>query len=117
LQEGVGLLVSRFLLCVFAMASAEPPAGKIMSAISAAVKVACEMCGQPSSMSCDRCNVTYYCGKEHQVIDWHGIHEKICPLLAPLRNAPPIVSSEDERLRRNLTVKMSQVFRVHLLCG
>ncbi len=61
-------------------------------------------------MSCDRCNVTYYCGKEHQVIDWHGIHEKICPLLAPLRNAPPIVSSEDERLRRNLTVKMSQVY-------
>ena len=47
-------------------------------------------------------------GKEHQHIDWFGIHEKICPLLAPLRTAPPVVSSEDERLRRNLTIKMSQ---------
>ena len=95
------------------MAAAEPtpvPKGRTMSAISAGKgdQAQCELCGQGATICCDRCNTTFYCGKEHQHIDWFGIHEKICPLLAPLRAAPPVVSSEDERLRRNLTIKMSQ---------
>ena len=44
----------------------------------------------------------------HQAIDAQGIHDKICALLAPLRGPLPIVSSEDDRLKRNLTIKMSQ---------
>jgi hypothetical protein len=109
------------------------PAGRFISSISAGKNDACkcELCGLTATVGCDRCNTTFYwfvfpnslfefvndiltflfwfSGKEHQHIDWFGIHEKICPLLAPLRTAPPVVSSEDERLRRNLTIKMSQV--------
>lgn len=46
--------------------------------------------------------------KEHQRVDWQGIHEKICPLLAPLRTPPPIIGSEEERARRQYTLQMSQ---------
>lgn len=83
---------------------------KTITPLSAAkgAKFSCEVCGQAALVMCQKCRVAYYCGHEHQSIDWHGIHEKICPLLAPLRTPPPIVSSEDERLRRNLTIKMSQ---------
>ncbi len=48
------------------------------------------------------------CAKEHQSVDWFGIHEKICQLLGALRTLRPTLGSEDERQRRNLTVQMSQ---------
>lgn len=44
--------------------------------------------------------------QQHQEADFKGIHEKICSLLIPLRSLAPIVSSEDDRLRRNLTIKV-----------
>ena len=71
-------------------------------------KYLCEICGQPGVLACSICHVTYYCSSHHSNIDYIGIHEKICSLLLPLRTLTPIVSSEDDRLRRNLTIKMSQ---------
>jgi tetratricopeptide (TPR) repeat protein len=66
------------------------------------------MCGKSATLACQHCRVTYYCGKEHQSVDWFGIHEKICQLLGALRTLRPTLGSEDERQRRNLTVQMSQ---------
>jgi hypothetical protein len=39
------------------------------------------MCGKSATLACQHCRVTFYCGKEHQSVDWFGIHEKICQLL------------------------------------
>ena len=72
------------------------------------VRYDCEMCGASASIQCPTCRVTYYCTPEHRAIDWKGIHEKICPLLAPLRTPPPIIGSEQERARRQYTLMMSQ---------
>lgn len=71
-------------------------------------KFLCEMCDKPATLSCQHCRVTYYCAREHQSVDWFGIHEKICQLLGALRTLRPTLGSEDERQRRNLTVQMSQ---------
>jgi hypothetical protein len=49
------------------------PAGKMMSAVSAVAKHACEICGAPALMTCDCCDVTHYCGKEHQTVDWYQL--------------------------------------------
>lgn len=37
---------------------------------------------------------------EHQESDWHGIHEKICQALIPLRSPQPFLPSEEERKTR-----------------
>lgn len=37
-----------------------------------------------------------------------GIMHKISPLVGPLRAAPPIIGSEEERARREYTVQMSK---------
>ena len=71
-------------------------------------KFLCEMCGKGATLACQHCRVSFYCGKEHQSVDWFGIHEKICQLLGALRTLRPTLGSEDERQRRNLTVQMSQ---------
>jgi len=71
-------------------------------------KFTCELCGKAATLACQHCRVTYYCSKEHQSVDWFGIHEKICQLLGALRTLRPTLGSEDERQRRNLTVQMSQ---------
>lgn len=71
-------------------------------------KFTCEMCGKAATLACQHCRVTYFCGIEHQSVDWFGIHEKICQLLGSLRTLRPTLGSEDERQRRNLTVQMSQ---------
>lgn len=34
---------------------------------------------------------------DHQKADWDSIHEKICPLLTPVRTSVPFFSSEKER--------------------
>lgn len=36
-------------------------------------------------------------GPVHQKADWGSIHEKICPLLIPLRTTMPFYNSEEER--------------------
>ena len=70
-------------------------------------KFLCEMCGKGATLACQHCRVSFYCGKEHQSVDWFGIHEKICQLLGALRTLRPTLGSEDERQRRNLTVHLS----------
>ncbi|ELT99877.1 hypothetical protein CAPTEDRAFT_225144 [Capitella teleta] len=64
------------------------------------VDLKCELCQKPAFIQCTQCRVTYYCGVEHQKADWLGIHEKICPLLVPLRTAVPFLASEEERQHR-----------------
>lgn len=36
------------------------------------------------------------------------MHHKICPILAPLRTAPPLIGSDEDRVRRARTVQMSK---------
>ncbi|XP_068589520.1 zinc finger MYND domain-containing protein 12 [Cebidichthys violaceus] len=45
----------------------------------------CELCQGAARLQCTRCRVTFYCNAEHQQADWVGIHERICPLLVPIR--------------------------------
>lgn len=72
------------------------------------VKYQCEMCGQAASLACAHCRVTYYCSKQHQSLDWNGIHERICSIMAPIRNPPEALNNEDERRRRQLTLTMNR---------
>lgn len=67
------------------------------------VKFECEMCGKVACLQCPDCRVTYYCCKEHQQIDFKGIHEKICKLLAEIRSTPTLMGSERERALREQT--------------
>ncbi|XP_032904291.1 zinc finger MYND domain-containing protein 12 [Amblyraja radiata] len=61
------------------------------------VTLECEMCQKTAHIMCSRCRVTYYCDIAHQEADWHGIHEKICQLLIPVRTPLPFLSSTIER--------------------
>eukprot|EP00741_Cyanophora_paradoxa_P022408 tig00021463_g21634.t1 len=72
------------------------------------VKYECEVCGRQAMVQCQMCRVTYYCNKDHQRLDWEGIHEKICQLLIPLRTPPLIIGSEEERIRRQISIQMHQ---------
>uniref|UniRef100_A0A8C6SDS2 MYND-type domain-containing protein n=1 Tax=Neogobius melanostomus TaxID=47308 RepID=A0A8C6SDS2_9GOBI len=45
----------------------------------------CELCQGRASLECAQCRVTFYCDASHMFADWVGIHEKICPLLVPIR--------------------------------
>lgn len=71
-------------------------------------KYCCELCGKTAYLQCKYCRVTYYCSKEHQGIDWNGIHSKICQLLLPLRTPPTSLGSEEERARRKKVERMNQ---------
>jgi len=46
-----------------------------------------------SKRNCCEC----FSGREHQEVDFVGIHEKICQLLIPLRTPMPFASSEQQR--------------------
>ena len=37
----------------------------------------CDVCGQPASSTCARCNSVAYCGKEHQKLGWTE-HQRQC---------------------------------------
>ena len=41
----------------------------------------CEICGQFASKRCASCKKLYYCGREHQLLDWNLGHEKECKIL------------------------------------
>ncbi|XP_034248694.1 uncharacterized protein LOC117649764 isoform X2 [Thrips palmi] len=41
----------------------------------------CAVCKKPSARPCSRCRVDFYCGKEHQTLDWPR-HRKGCGVLA-----------------------------------
>ncbi|CAH8651357.1 unnamed protein product [Heterobilharzia americana] len=64
------------------------------------VEYSCEVCSKPAYLQCSLCRVTYYCGAEHQKIDWVGIHEKICSDLMSLRKPAPFTVSADERKKK-----------------
>eukprot|EP00033_Pygsuia_biforma_P002754 GCRY01003043.1.p1 GENE.GCRY01003043.1~~GCRY01003043.1.p1 ORF type:complete len:372 (+),score=89.21 GCRY01003043.1:143-1258(+) len=64
------------------------------------VKLTCELCGKPAEIQCARCRVTYYCSKEHQKLDYDGIHSKICLSLVTLRTPPTFLGSEEDRKER-----------------
>ncbi|KER22771.1 hypothetical protein T265_09214 [Opisthorchis viverrini] len=79
----------------------------------------CEVCGKPAFIQCAICRVTYYCGTEHQKIDWVGIHEKICSSLMVIRKPVPFIASEDERrsLRDELQDKNIDMVALTQLVG
>ncbi|XP_060912965.1 zinc finger MYND domain-containing protein 12 [Labrus mixtus] len=59
---------------------------KIISlALPKATEKLCELCQRPANLQCTGCRVTFYCDAEHQQADWLGIHQRICPLLVPIR--------------------------------
>ncbi|ORZ35243.1 hypothetical protein BCR44DRAFT_60181 [Catenaria anguillulae PL171] len=61
------------------------------------VKHGCELCGRPAHLVCPTCRCTYYCDKEHQLLDQAAIHEKICVILRRLRSPVPFLGSDQER--------------------
>lgn len=63
------------------------------------VKYECELCSKTAVVQCLHCRCTYYCSKDHQKLDWMGIHEKVCQLLVPLRTPPLVIGSEEERIQ------------------
>lgn len=75
-------------------------------------KLGCELCGKPAYIQCKHCRLTYYCDTEHEIIDFKGIHEKICQLLIPLRTPDAVFGSQEERIER-ATVKKTR--RMQLL--
>ncbi|KAA3681897.1 uncharacterized protein DEA37_0000601 [Paragonimus westermani] len=79
----------------------------------------CEVCGKPALLQCSICRVTYYCGTEHQKIDWVGIHEKICETLMSIRKPVAFIASEDERrkVREDLQNKNVEMVGLTQLVG
>ncbi|XP_028266469.1 zinc finger MYND domain-containing protein 12 [Parambassis ranga] len=66
------------------------------------IKVLCEICQRDAHLQCAQCRVTYYCNAEHQQADWVGIHERICQLLVPIRNPPPLSSQKAIQIETQL---------------
>ncbi|KAJ3374600.1 Zinc finger MYND domain-containing protein 12 [Allomyces arbusculus] len=61
------------------------------------VKHECELCARPAHFVCPDCRSTYYCDKEHQMLDHTAIHGKICAILKQLRSPVAFLGSEEER--------------------
>jgi len=53
--------------------------------------------------------VNFFSGREHQQVDFVGIHEKICQLLIPLRTPLSFASSEQQRQHSQQQQIMRQV--------
>ncbi|XP_018655063.1 hypothetical protein Smp_102750 [Schistosoma mansoni] len=64
------------------------------------VEHSCEVCSKPAYLKCGVCRITYYCGIEHQKIDWVGIHKKICLDLISFRESKGFVS-KDKREKKS----------------
>ncbi|KAJ3359431.1 Zinc finger MYND domain-containing protein 12 [Allomyces javanicus] len=61
------------------------------------VKHECELCARPAHFVCPDCRSTYYCDKEHQMLDHTAIHGKVCAILKQLRSPVAFLGSEEER--------------------
>ncbi|KAJ3227281.1 Zinc finger MYND domain-containing protein 12 [Clydaea vesicula] len=72
-------------------------------------KFECELCGKPAYIQCKNCRLTYYCDKDHETIDFRGIHEKICQLIIPLRTPLGDFGSEEERAYREKQTRIRQM--------
>ncbi|KAJ0064488.1 hypothetical protein NL108_006955 [Boleophthalmus pectinirostris] len=60
----------------------------------------CEVCHNRAYLQCAQCRVTFYCNATHQFADWVGIHEKICPLLVPIRTET--LYTKEERIEKDI---------------
>ena len=38
----------------------------------------CNVCGNKGASRCGKCKTTFYCTKEHQIIDWKSRHKGVC---------------------------------------
>lgn len=38
----------------------------------------CEYCGAKAGQKCAGCKLVFYCGREHQVLDWKKGHRNKC---------------------------------------
>ncbi|KAJ9586227.1 hypothetical protein L9F63_020136 [Diploptera punctata] len=38
----------------------------------------CSVCGNKGTSCCGKCKTTFYCSKDHQIIDWKSNHKAIC---------------------------------------
>lgn len=38
----------------------------------------CEYCGTFATQKCTGCKLVFYCGKEHQILDWKKEHKSKC---------------------------------------
>jgi tetratricopeptide (TPR) repeat protein len=73
------------------------------------VKLKCEMTGAPATMQLVTPYLTlYFATKTDAEIAWAGILHKIVPLLGPIRAAPAVIGSEEERARREYTLEVSK---------
>ncbi|XP_033824717.1 zinc finger MYND domain-containing protein 12 [Periophthalmus magnuspinnatus] len=62
----------------------------------------CELCQNRAYLQCAQCRVTFYCDATHQFADWVGIHEKICPLLVPIRTETLESFSKEGRIEKDI---------------
>lgn len=79
-------------------------------------KLLCELCNKPGHLMCTGCRQTYYCNKEHQDIDFKGIHENICSMISITRAVPKQIGSEEERANRDLKINklMNKILDISL---
>lgn len=66
---------------------------------SKGTRLECEICGKPATIQCVKCP-TYYCSKDHFVLDWEGILYLIADDINMLRCGEPALGSEEERHNR-----------------
>ncbi|CAH8568293.1 unnamed protein product [Schistosoma turkestanicum] len=94
----------------------QPPAAFPFYPLSSpkGVEYTCEVCSKPAYLQCGVCRVTYYCGIEHQKVDWVGIHEKICLDLISFRKPEEFVLSKDGREKKNEELQRKNLDMVQL---
>lgn len=42
------------------------------------MKNKCEYCGVDAGQQCAGCKLVFYCGREHQILDWKRSHRSKC---------------------------------------
>jgi hypothetical protein len=73
------------------------------------VKLVCETTGAPATVQLITPYLTlYFATRPDAEIAWAGILHKIVPLLGPIRTAPAVIGSEEERQRRQYTLEVSK---------
>jgi tetratricopeptide (TPR) repeat protein len=73
------------------------------------VKLTCEMTGAPATVQLVTPFLTlYFATRPDAEVAWAGILHKIVPLLGPIRAAPAVIGSEEERARRQYTLEVSK---------
>jgi tetratricopeptide (TPR) repeat protein len=73
------------------------------------VKLICEMTGAAATIQLITPYLTlYFATRTDAEIAWAGIFHKIIPLLGPIRSAPAVIGSEEERQRRQYTLEVSK---------